>query len=192
MTFDPVSHEYHDGAEKVRSVTTILRDAGLIDTRWFSAEACERGSAVHTFCQMFARGERFDAIGRGLATLEYVNSLARWFTEKKVYAIATEQLITGEINGHKYAGMFDLLAEIDGKRWLVDYKTGAGQGWHKAQISAYALGKLDGVPVDPYGCMMLYLKPDGSYRSTVVRGYDLLDGLSDFSDAIMFNPAQSR
>jgi len=184
VTFDPALHEYHDGTGKVRSVTTILRDAGLIDTRWFTDEARERGTAVHTFCQMYARGERFDAIGRGLATLEYVNALARWFTEKSVYAIATEQVISGEINGHKYAGTFDLLAEIYGKRWLVDYKTGTGIGWHKAQIAAYALGKIGGEPVDPYGCMMLYLKPDGSYRQKIVVGRELLDGLSDFKDAI--------
>ena len=189
MTFDPALHEYHDGTGKVRSVTTILRDAGLIGTRWFTADARERGTAVHSFCQMYARGERFDAIGRGLATLEYVNGLARWFAEKKVYAIAAEQIISGCLNGHKYAGMFDLFAEIDGKRWLIDYKTGSGMGWHKAQIAAYALGRIEGEPVDPYGCMMLYLRPDGSYRSKVVIGRDLLDGLSDFRDAIS-NPAK--
>jgi len=184
MTLDPVLHEYRDGSGKVRSVTDILRDAGLIDTRWFSAEACERGSAVHELCRMYANGARVDANNRMLSTLEYVNAFSTWFLDRRAYAIATEQVITGEVNGHRYAGMFDLLADIDGKRWLVDYKTGAGMGWHKAQIAAYALGKIEGVPVNPYGCMMLYLKPTGVYRMSIVTGAALLEGLSDFRDAI--------
>lgn len=180
MIFDKEKHEYRDGEIVVRSVTQILSDAGIINSRWFTAEAMERGTAVHELCQRYASGERFDKIGRPLESLEYVNALARWFCERRVYAIATEQMIDAMIDGKRYAGTFDLLANIDGKRVLVDYKTGAGMKWHPAQIAAYALA------VNPDRCIMLHLKSDGTYREKVVQGGDLVSGLSQFRDAILF------
>lgn len=178
MTFDPLLHEYRDGDTIIPSVTQILKGAGLIDDRWFTAEARERGSAVHALCQRYAQGERRDDLGRPLESLEYVNALAAWFREKRAYAIATEQMIEGAINGHRYAGTFDLLAEIDGKRILIDYKTGAGMKWHPAQIAAYALA------VNPDRCMMLHLRADGTYRETIIQGRALLDGLEDFRKSL--------
>jgi hypothetical protein len=178
MTFDSSLHEYRDGETVIPSVMQILAAAGEIDVRWFTAEARERGHAVHSLCQKYANGERFDAIGRELASLEYVNALAAWFRERHAYAIATEQMINGMVNGRRYAGTFDLLAEIDGKRCLIDYKTGAGLKWHPAQIAAYALA------VNPDRCIMLHLKADGRYREAVIQGFDLLSGLSTFKDAI--------
>jgi hypothetical protein len=180
MIFLPDIHEYWNDARTIRyrSVTEILKDAGEIDDRFFTAEAREKGSAVHKLAQRYANGERVDDLGRPLESLEHVNALAAWFRDKKVYAIATEQMIEGCVNGHKYAGTFDLLAEIGGKRVLVDYKTGAGMKWHPAQIAAYALA------VNPDRCIMLHLKADGSYKENVIAGAQLLAGLEQFKDAI--------
>ncbi len=178
MIFDPVLHEYRDGETIIPSVTQILSAAGMIDDRWFTAEARERGHAIHTLAQRYANGERFDAIGRELASLEYVNALAAWFRDRHAYAIATEQMIDGMVNKRRYAGTFDLLAEIDGKRVLIDYKTGVGLKWHPAQIAAYALA------VNPDRCIMLHLRADGRYKENVIQGAALLSGLSQFKDAI--------
>jgi len=178
MTFDPILHEYRDGDTIIPSVTQILKAAGLIDDRWFTAEARERGSAVHALCQRYAQGERRDDLGRPLDSLEYVNAQAAWFRARKPYAIATEQMIEGNIDGHRYVGTFDLLADIDGKRCLIDYKTGTGLKWHPAQIAAYALA------VNPDRCMMLHLRADGTYKEAYIQGRGLLDGLGDFMDAL--------
>jgi len=180
VIFLPDLHEYWNDARTIRyrSVTEILKDAGEIDDRWFTAEARERGSAVHALCQRYANGERVDDLGRPLESLECVNGLAAWFRDRKVYAIATEQMIEGCVNGHHYAGTFDLLAEIGGKRVLVDYKTGAGMKWHPAQIAAYALA------VNPDRCLMLHLRADGTYKEAFIQGRGLLDGLGDFKEAL--------
>jgi len=178
MTFDPLLHEYRDGDTVIPSVTQILKGAGLIDDRWYTEEARERGSAVHELCQRYAQGERVDIHGRGLAYLEYVNSLSAWFRDTGAYAIATEQMIEGNIGGLRYAGTFDLLAEIGKMVVLIDYKTGPGMKWHPAQIAAYALA------VNPSMCNMLHLKPDGRYRENAIAGNDLLSGLGAFKDAI--------
>ena len=178
MTFDPLLHEYRDDETIIPSVTQVLKNAGLIDDRFFTTESRERGSAVHELCQRYANGERRDDLGRGLASLEYVNALAAWFRDRRPYAIATEQMIEGNIDGHRYAGTFDLLAEVDGKRWLIDYKTGAGAKWHPAQIAAYALA------VNPDKCMMLHLRADGTYLEATVQGRALVDGINQFKGAL--------
>jgi len=178
MTFDPILHEYRDGDTIIPSVTQILKNAGMIDDRFFTAESRERGSAVHALCQRYANGERFDDLGRELSSLEYVNALAAWFRDRRPYAIATEQMIEGNIDGHRYAGTFDLLAEVDGKRWLIDYKTGPGMKWHPAQIAAYALA------VNPDRCGMLHLHADGTYLEATVQGRALLDGINQFKGAL--------
>ena len=178
MTFDPLLHEYRDDETIIPSVTQVLKSAGLIDDRFFTAEAREKGSAVHKLAQRYANGERRDDLGRELAILEYVNALAAWFRARKPYAIATEQMIEGDLDGHRYAGTFDLLAEVDGKRWLIDYKTGAGLKWHPAQIAAYALA------VNPDRCMMLHLRADGTYKEAFIQGWALLDGLEDFRKSL--------
>ena len=178
MTFNPILHEYRDGDTVIPSVTQVLKSAGLIDDRWFTAEARERGSAVHALCQRYAQGERRDDLGRELSSLEYVNALAAWFRDRRAYAIATEQMIEGCIDGHRYAGTFDLIAEVNKMVWLVDFKTGGHIKWHPAQIAAYALA------VNPDRCMMLHLHADGTYKEAFVQGRGLLDGLGDFRDAL--------
>ena len=178
MTFDTLLHEYRDGETIVPSVTQVLKSAGLIDDRWFTAEAREKGSAVHKLAQRYANGERRDDLGRELASLEYVNALAAWFKDRRPYAIATEQMIEGNLDGHRYAGTFDLIAEVGKMVWLIDYKTGAGMKWHPAQIAAYALA------VNPDRCMMLHLRADGTYKEALVQGRALLDGINQFKEAL--------
>ena len=178
IVFNKELHEYSENGIIIRSVTQILKDAGLINDTWFTNESREKGSAVHELAQRYAQGERFDDLGRELSSLEYVNALAAWFRARKPYAIATEQMIEGNLDGHRYAGTFDLLAEVDGKRWLIDYKTGAGLKWHPAQIAAYALA------VNPDRCMMLHLRADGTYKEAFIQGWALLDGLEDFRKSL--------
>jgi len=182
IIFNAQRHEYSENGIIIKSVTQILNDAGLIDARWFTEEAREKGSAVHELCQRYAQGERRDDLGRELSSLEYVNALAAWFSDRKPYAIATEQMIEGCIDGHRYAGTFDLIAEVGKMVWLIDYKTGPGMKWHPAQIAAYALA------VNPDRCIMLHLRADGTYRESIIQGRALLDGLGDFRDALCFAP----
>jgi len=184
MTFDPVLHEYRDGEIIIESVTQILKRAGLIDDRWFSEEARDRGSAVHTLCERFAHGARFDNAGRHLSSLQYVNAFARFVGDFGAYAIDTETIIYGEINGHRYAGKYDLLAEIHGKRVLIDLKTGVKAKWHHIQLAAYAM------QAKPHSAMDLYLNPDGTYQASWLTPGQLVDGGRMFKSALMTRRSQ--
>ena len=174
MLYDPIKHEYDGGRSP--SVTTILKAAGYIDDRWMTEEGRERGSAVHELCERYAMGERFDKKGRELASLEYVNAFANWMRDTSAYAITTECIIHHTLCGRPYAGRFDLLAEIQCKRRLVDLKTGAKAKWHKIQIAAYALAKFnDESLVNPDQCSCLYLKADGNYKEDRASGAELVE-----------------
>lgn len=187
ILFDPALHEYTDSVtgEVIKSVTQILLATKLIDDRWFTAEARDRGSAVHTLCERYAQGLRVDDAGRALDSLEYVISFAEWMKETGAYAICTESLVSGIINGKRYAGKFDGLFEIKGKRYLVDLKTGAKSKWHKMQLAAYSMAHFeDGTPVNPDGAFCLYLKKNAPACPDKLGASELIDGINGFKEAI--------
>ncbi len=178
MQFTAATHEYKQDGISVPSVTQILVAAGYIDSQWMTEESRERGTAVHDLCQRYAMGSRYDNAGRELESLEYVNAFAAWMTVTKAYAIATEQIISRSINGHRYAGRYDLLCDIRGKRLLTDIKTGVKAKWHHIQIAAYALA------AKPDRCSILYLRPDGTYKEDHVTAQELLEGIEKFKEAV--------
>ena len=178
MNFDPAIHEYRDGDAIIPSVTQVLKRAGLINDHWYSEEARERGSAVHTLCERYAHGARLDDAGRTLASLEYINAFAAWMKRTRAYAIETEQFVDHALNGRRYAGRFDLMAEIDGFRVLIDLKTGAKDLWHPVQMAAYAL------PTNPERVMILYLKADGRYVQSYLTPSEIVHGIQQFKDAL--------
>jgi len=178
MTFDPGRHEYREGEEIISSVTQILVAAGVIDDRWYTEESRERGSAVHQLCERYALGERTSSTGYNLESYEYINAFAAWMRDKQVSTIKTEAVIYGEVLGRRYAGKYDLLADIGGRRILVDFKTGGKAKWHHIQIAAYAL------QVNPDGAALLYLKPDGKYKYDYLTGLELLEGIRKFKEYI--------
>ena len=181
MIFDPELHIYYqdDGVTEMPGVTSILEKAGYIDTRWFDAESRDRGTAVHDFCERYAHGERFDKLGRELRSLEYVNAFAAWMRDSGAYAVTTEGLVSNCINGKWYGGKFDGLYEISGKIVLIDVKTGAKAKWHKMQLAAYAMAKLN-----PSALVDLYLRADGSYKTDLLNAAEMVSGVMKFMYAL--------
>jgi hypothetical protein len=59
-----------------------------------------------------------------------------------------------------YAGTCDRIGILDGKRVVLDLKTGRPEPWHGIQLSAYELC----LPYEGSIRTALYLKSDGNYR----------------------------
>src|SRR5262245_5581565 len=53
LTFDAAAHRYALGDRELISVTQALTEAGLIDGRWHTDAAAERGTAVHRAVEQF-------------------------------------------------------------------------------------------------------------------------------------------
>jgi len=127
--------------------------------------ACDRGSAVHRYCQAYAMGawaiepEGFEG---------YCESFRRWFDSVMVEVYTVEQEFRDDQFG--FLGHPDIVARIAGNKGItvVDYKTPVGKGttW-ELQLSAYrhltkaqyaghlrldpagGVPKMDWVPDDP-------------------------------------------
>jgi len=189
MIFHPATHEYtEDDGTPIPSVTQIIKAAGIIDDRWYTADARDKGSAVHELCERYAAGLRVDSRGNPLHAYEYVNAFAAWMRERGVFALSTECRVYHKINGKAYAGTYDLLADIDGKTVLVDIKTGAKAKWHAVQLAAYAMahpvvgGVVNVFSVNPDALAVLYLRADGTYRYERIPGARMVEAIHEFKE----------
>lgn len=120
----------------------------------------------------------------------YIDGLERFWTDFAPVTVATEEVVrfTAAGKSYEYIGQRDWVAEIDGKRLLLDIKTTARQlvdgddldqgtyfdSW-RLQLAAYALaneivdydadgnetGTHPNYPVE--GCAVLHLRGDGAY-----------------------------
>jgi len=113
-----------------------------------SATAAERGTALHKAMRVLLlrpdlRPRLSAATGFDEATLDMLDaqadSLKQWLTAKGYTQIECEVPIQRrEASGAEFNGIIDLVATGDGKRLIVDHKSGAGSfAGYFAQLDAY-------------------------------------------------------
>jgi RecB family exonuclease len=152
----PVRYRLADG-RAVLSVTQILKAAGYIDDAWFTEDAADRGTRLHTAMERCDKrqGAVFepDIIGRIEAHHKFTAECKPVYEGIEVEIVDPILQIGGRIDR--------ICAALFGKRAILDFKSGAVQKWHGAQTWAYWY--LDGGRIDTqrFGC---YLRDDGSYR----------------------------
>lgn len=158
---DP-SHRYfrltENGKEPLTAVTSVLsvldkpgllswvRKVTLEGKNYWEArdEASTRGTSVHTALELLARDGTvpmladFPEDDRG-----YIQALAAWWVDAAPKVIATEVIVASV--EHRFAGRFDLLAEINGRRTLVDLKTSKRifPVENFSQLAAYELASVE-------------------------------------------------
>jgi len=141
--------------EQLRKVTRTQRE-----------KARELGSSVHFMCDAIARGE--DVLGTP-EERPYLESFRGWLAEKQPKIVSTEQYVANLTLG--YAGQFDLIAEFDGARWMLDIKTGTVHPKAAFQLALYTKAEFIGREGDAtkhpmpkctrYGA--IDLKPSGAF-----------------------------
>jgi hypothetical protein len=86
-----------------------------------ASDAADLGDSIHLFAEAYLKDEPMPAYP---VEAQYsIANLIAWIDLYKPKLIAAE---VSKISDHGYAGTFDLLAEIDGEVWLLDWKTGKG------------------------------------------------------------------
>jgi hypothetical protein len=88
-------------------------------------------------------------------------------------------MIDHTIDGFRYCGRYDLLAEIQHRRVLVDIKTGSSASWHVIQLAAYSLA------ANPTIAMVLHLKPTGAFVERYVPPAEMLGAISAWKSALV-------
>jgi hypothetical protein len=85
-------------------------------------KAADRGRAIHAAAEKLVDGEPVDVPAE---IAERAGLVLRFLDTWRANVLARECVVYH--GGHRYAGQFDLIAELaDGNRWLLDYKTGSG------------------------------------------------------------------
>ena len=125
------------------------------DTQKTMKKAGKRGTKVHDYCEKLAKGEDIDMTGEPEDVISMVQGFKNWCDEYDPTIIDTEFVVFCE--EFRYAGRVDLMAEIDGKRHLIDHKTSSGiYDKHKVQLMFYRYGLEEGgVGVDELNILHL-------------------------------------
>jgi len=110
--------------------------AALKGVPWSQRDAAAvRGTAVHGFAEQLVAGSEVE-VPDELAG--HVEACAKFLDEWRIAPVVVEGLIGSRT--HRYAGTFDLVADLpDGRRALLDYKTAASgvYGETALQLAAY-------------------------------------------------------
>lgn len=161
LQFDEATHRYTLEGRELISVTTVLREVGLIDDRWFTEDSARRGTAVHAAVQRFlSAGE----VAVDDITGAFFDAYLAFQQEAGFQVEAVEERVCDPVLG--YAGTLDLrgrfLRFADGVD-VIDIKTGAVPSSVGYQTAAYARC-VDGTATVLARRWALNLRTDGAYR----------------------------
>lgn len=122
--------------KRLPRVTDVLQKHAFVETRWFTQEARELGSALHGAVQLWLEGtlDEESVDDRIRPNLE---SFKRFWERERAELIACERPVWDDLLG--YVGTFDLLIRWRGRLWVIDLKRGSYAPWHPTQLVAYAL-----------------------------------------------------
>lgn len=126
--------DHPDDLERMRDMGRGPLVAALKATPWEARDkAAVRGTDVHALAEKLLHGQEVE-VPEHLAG--HVESYVRWLDEWQPEPILTERPVGNR--KWRYAGTFDAVLRIDGRVWLVDWKTSSGvYGETACQLASY-------------------------------------------------------
>lgn len=164
LTFDEKTHIYRLDGSVIPSVTTVMKLLSMSEYGGVRADvlanAATRGSAVHHAIENY--------INFGIEDISeeykpYFLAFLQFLSDKQPNILATEKQVFHKFL--RYAGTVDLLCEINGKVYLIDFKTTAVmmRMLTEVQLEAYKQAiESHGLKIDAKA--IVHLKNDGTYR----------------------------
>lgn len=120
-SFDPEKHEYRINGKLVPGVTQIIVGLGLVDTRYFTQAARDRGSAIHKAIEYHLDGDlHWPSVAEEFKP--YVEAAILFVDDSKAKVESVETPLFNEVLG--YGGMPDLIGTFFGDPGIPDWKTG--------------------------------------------------------------------
>jgi len=173
LTLDPKTNSYVESGRAYARVTSVLQEAGLIDSRWFNERATTRGTYVHQ-ASVLLDEDNLDESQLDPELKGYLEGYKKFRSQVPLVYTAIEKSLFDPILG--YAGTPDRVT-IDS---VIDLKTGDPMPWHGPQIAAYTMLAFRNVAtIKRFG---LYLNTDGTYHYIRYK---------DFSDFDIFRACLS-
>lgn len=138
LEFDPVEHSYFYNGVKCPGVTGTLESVGLSDFSMVApdilAQAQAFGTEVHKRCEDNDL-DRLDESSLTDLVAMHVMQWNQFLSDMKVTIKEVEKVVFHP--AFKYAGTLDRIAEIKGKLYILDIKTGPKMRSHAIQTAAY-------------------------------------------------------
>lgn len=160
-TFDPITHTFKINGVPVPSVTQALKAANIIDDRFYTDEARERGIAVHAACH-YLDEECLDWETVAPEIVPYVEAYQRFKDESGfVPALIEEPVFNAQ---YFYGGILDRTGLLNGQAVLLDLKSGDPEPWANLQTAGYW-----GCLAQKHARYTLRLYPEGKYKLSNVH-----------------------
>ncbi len=174
FSFDPESHTYTLDGRTLLSVTSVLKETGMLVYPQSAMEAMLRGKYVHAATEMIDRGtldwEILDDTLR-----PYCEAYQRFIEDKRPEILLSEKPLYHAT--YLFAGTPDRVVTMDGATCLIDAKTGVPHPATAIQLAAYREMVRVSEDISCSKCFSLHLRDDGTYRLNEIgdmkRNYNL-------------------
>lgn len=151
-------HRYILNGRHVPGCTEPLTGLGLIDSRWFTTYARERGRAIHAAIFYHLTGG-VDWSTVAPEFVPYVDAALRFLDDAQAETMGVEQVVGSET--YQFGGTLDWRGKVfGGDLAVVDWKSGFLGPVTGLQLSGYDIATGD----DGKRRIGVKLLPDGTYR----------------------------
>jgi hypothetical protein len=184
-------HEYTLDGRKLPNVTTIIENAGLVDTTWYNEQALLRGKAAHEAIK-YLHDDDLDENSLDNVVKPFIEGLKLFNAQNPREIILFETPCYHRL--YLYAGTPDEFSIWNDEPCVIDYKTGSMPKWAALQTAAYSDLLCNNMKVVQaimktkakkmprrYG---LELKADGSYK---LHRFDNRNDFNVFLSALNIN-----
>jgi len=130
--------------------------------------AAERGSTIHSLAEAYkTTGNQIENVP--VQYKGYANALYKWIADFKPKFLENEKKVFNDQYG--YAGTLDALIELNGEKYVVDFKTSKdGHIYTEAHLQVSAYIKCE---PDVKGGIIIGFAEDGTYNHTICKpGFD--------------------
>lgn len=183
LSFEEEGHVYRLDGEVIPGITAVLKRVGLIDDRFYSVEARDRGSAVHAAIEYLQEG---DLERSSLAPLlvPYVEAWERFRDEMGWEPIERPELLVGS-ETLRFATRIDGVGRVRGDSRIVvgNWKSGGPEPFHPLQAAGEAIAYAETVGRSTALSLRraaIYLRSDGTYRFHEHKGTEAVRAVDNF------------
>lgn len=135
ISFNQENHEYRVGGIITPSVSQILQANGLMDSFRHSEIALNNGTAIHKALELEDKGT-LDYSKLDIRLKKCIDLWEKFKKELGIHVLCTEERVAF---GVLYAGTIDRIVKGQGKKAIVDFKSGNPQPWAALQTAGYAM-----------------------------------------------------
>ena len=176
--FDAERHEYWalDTGEKLPHITGILKAAEVLDCRWYTKSARDRGTLVHAWTMDLD----FDVLPSlqdiALDMRPYLSAYKLFTSIERPIMTAIEVPTVHSV--FRFGGTIDRQVRMRKRAGVLEIKTGGVERWHMLQtaMQAMLMSEEIGIPAETLGRWTVYLRKLGT------RGRFTLEEHSDPAD----------